>query len=108
MRTINLNKNNQHNLPVSFNSRELDLAKEWDEYCFENCITRSSAIKRMNKRELKEDKWISFYGTNSQIAHMIKRNRLDIKAVRVMRDGAELYYDPDAIKAFYTLVRLRD
>jgi hypothetical protein len=65
-------------------------------------------IWNRNKRELKEDKWISFYGTNSQIAHMIKRNRLDIKAVRVMSDGAELYYDPDAIKAFYTLVRLRD
>jgi len=54
MRTINLNKNNQHNLPVSFNSRELDLAQRWDEYCTENCITRSSAIKRLIKKELKE------------------------------------------------------
>ena len=54
MRTINLNKNNQHNLPVSFNSRELDLAKDWLEYCTENCITRSSAIKRLIKKELRE------------------------------------------------------
>ena len=56
MRTfkINLNKNNQHNLPVSFNSRELDLAKDWLEYCTENHISRSSAIKRLIKKELKE------------------------------------------------------
>jgi len=54
MRSINLNKNNQHNLPVSFNSRELDLAREWDSYCHENCITRSSAIKRLIKKELRE------------------------------------------------------
>ena len=54
MRTINLNKNNQHNLPVSFNKSELDLAKDWLEYCTENCITRSSAIKRLIKKELRE------------------------------------------------------
>ena len=54
MRSINLNKNNQHNLPVSFNSRELDLARRWDEYCCDNHITRSSAIKRLIKKELKE------------------------------------------------------
>jgi hypothetical protein len=54
MRTINLNKNNQHNLPVSFNSRELELARRWDEYCCDNHITRSSAIKRLIKKELKE------------------------------------------------------
>ena len=39
---------------VSFISRELELARQWDTYCSENCITRSSAIKRLIKKELKE------------------------------------------------------
>ena len=41
-------------LTVSFNSRELELARRWDEYCCDNHITRSSAIKRLIKIDLKE------------------------------------------------------
>ena len=60
-----------------------------------------------SKQEIKEDGWISFYGTNSQISSLIKRNRSGIKAVRYTRGGAELYYDAKEVKASYTMVKVR-
>jgi len=64
-------------------------------------------IWNRNKREMKEDGWVSFYGTNSQISTLIKRNRAGIMAVRCDSDGAELYYDAKDIKSFFTLVKIR-
>ena len=64
-------------------------------------------IWNRNKREMKEDGWISFYGTNSQISTLIKRNRPGIMAVAYTSDGAELYYDSKDIKSFFTLVKIR-
>jgi len=64
-------------------------------------------IWNKNKQELKEKGWICFYGTNSQVSSLIKRNRIGIKAVRCDTDGAELYYDSKHVKSFYTLVKIR-
>ena len=64
-------------------------------------------IWNRNKIEVKEEGWVPFYGTNSQVSNMIKRNRVGILAVRYDNDGAELYYDSKHIKPFYTLVRPR-
>lgn len=44
----------QKNIPVSFNKSELDLLDEFDDYCDENFMTRSSVIKRLMRKELKE------------------------------------------------------
>jgi len=60
-----------------------------------------------NKQEVKEEGWVCFYGTNSQISSLIKRNRIGIKAVRYYSDGAELYYDPKEVKASYTMVKVK-
>jgi len=64
-------------------------------------------IWNRNKQEVKEERWISFYGSNSQISNMIKRNRSGIKAVRYSSGGAELYYDVKDVKSFFTLVKIR-
>jgi hypothetical protein len=64
-------------------------------------------IWNRNKQEVKEDGWVSFYGTNSQISTMIKRNRSGIMAIRCNSDGAELYYDAKDVKSFFTLVKIR-
>jgi hypothetical protein len=67
----------------------------------------SEEIWNRNKIETKEDGWVSFYGTNSQVSNLIKRNRVGIKAVRAYSDGAELFYDVKHVKNFYTLVKIR-
>ena len=54
MSKIKLNRNNQYNLNVSFNKSELDFIKEWSEYTKENYIPRISGIKRLIKKEHKE------------------------------------------------------
>tara|TARA_Y100001938_G_scaffold131219_1_gene188061 strand:- start:3182 stop:3484 length:303 start_codon:yes stop_codon:yes gene_type:complete len=59
------------------------------------------------KQEVKEDGWVSFYGTNSQVSNLIKRNRIGIKAVRYDKDGAELFYDSKHVKSFFTMVKIR-
>jgi hypothetical protein len=64
-------------------------------------------IWNRNKQEVKEDGWVSFYGTNSQISNLIKRNRIGIVAVRYDSDGAELYYDVKEVKASYTMVKVK-
>ena len=64
-------------------------------------------IWNRNKLEVKEDGWVSFYGTNSQISTMIKRNRSGIMAIRSYSDGAELFYDAKDVKSFFTLVKIR-
>lgn len=64
-------------------------------------------IWNKNKQEVKEDGWISFYGTNSQVSTLIKRNRVGIMAIVVHADGAELFYETRDVKPFSTLVRLR-
>ena len=64
-------------------------------------------IWNRNKQEVKDDGWISFYGSNSQISTMIKRNRTGIMAVRSYSDGAELFYDAKDVKSFFTLVKIR-
>ena len=64
-------------------------------------------IWNKSKQEVKEEGWVSFYGTNSQVSSLIKRNRSGILAVRCDSDGAELYYDVRDIKSFFTLVKIR-
>jgi hypothetical protein len=64
-------------------------------------------IWNKSKLEVKEEGWISFYGTNSQISTMIKRNRIGIVAIRSYPDGAELFYDARDVKSFFTLVKIR-
>ena len=65
-------------------------------------------IWNKNKQEVKEEGWVSFYGSNSQISTMIKRNRIGIKALRHYSDGAELFYDAKDVKSFFTLVKIRN
>ena len=64
-------------------------------------------IWNKNKLEMKEEGWVCFYGTNSQISSLIKRNRSGIRAVRYDKHGAELYYDAKEVKASYTMVKVR-
>ena len=64
-------------------------------------------IWNRNKQEVKEDGWVSFYGSNSQVSTMIKRNRTGIMALRSYSDGAELFYDAKDVKSFFTLVKIR-
>ena len=64
-------------------------------------------IWNKNKQEIKEEGCACFYGTNSQISSLFKRNRTGIKAVRCSHDGAELYYDSKEVKASYTMVKVR-
>ena len=64
-------------------------------------------IWNKNKQEIKEEGWVCFYGTNSQISSLIKRNRIGIKAVRCYSDGAELYYDSKEVKSSFTMVKVR-
>jgi len=64
-------------------------------------------IWNRSKLEVKEDGWISFYGTTSQVSSLIKRNRKGIKAVSYTADGVELYYDAKDVKSFYTLVKIK-
>jgi hypothetical protein len=67
----------------------------------------SEEIWNRNKREVVEEGWISFYGTNAQISNLIKRNRIGIMAVRHDTDGAELYYNSKEVKSFFTLVKVK-
>tara|TARA_R110000744_G_scaffold306327_3_gene414632 strand:+ start:218 stop:508 length:291 start_codon:yes stop_codon:yes gene_type:complete len=60
-----------------------------------------------SKMEIKEDGWVSFYGTNSQISNLIKRNRKGIMGVRYTSEGAELFYQVKDVKSFFTMVKIR-
>ena len=64
-------------------------------------------IVSWNKREVKEDGWISFYGTNSSISSAIKRCRKGIKAVRFDKDGAELFFDAEFVRPLHTVLKVK-
>ncbi len=67
----------------------------------------AEVIINWNKREVKEDGWISFYGTNSAISSAIKRCRKGIEAVNYNTDGAELYFSADFVRPLHTVLKVR-
>ena len=67
----------------------------------------AEVIVSWNKREVKEDGYIRFYGTNSAISSAIKRCRSGIVAVRHDADGAEWFFDTDFVRHLYTILKVR-
>jgi hypothetical protein len=67
----------------------------------------AEVIVSWNKREIKEDGWISFYGTNSAISSAIKRCRKGIRAVRCDRHGAELFFDTEFVRPLHTVLKVK-
>jgi len=64
-------------------------------------------IVSWNKREAKEEGWISLYATNSAISSAIKRCRNGIIALRSDRDGAELFFDTKYVRPLYTVLKIK-
>jgi len=67
----------------------------------------AEVIISWNKREIKEDGWISFYGTNSAISSAIKRCRKGIKAVSCTPDGAELFFAANYVRPLHTVLKVK-
>ena len=67
----------------------------------------AEVIISWNKREIKEDGWISFYGTNSAISSAIKRCRKGIKAVSYTPDGAELFFSAAYVRPLHTVLKIK-
>ena len=67
----------------------------------------AEVIINWNKREAKEDGWISIYATNSTISSAIKRCRKGIRAVRYTHEGAELYVDVKCVRPMHTVLKIR-
>jgi len=67
----------------------------------------AEVIISWNKREIKEDGWISFYGTNSAISSAIKRCRKGIQAINCTPDGAELFFDADYVRPLHTVLKVK-
>tara|TARA_B100000287_G_scaffold432476_1_gene491914 strand:+ start:1331 stop:1639 length:309 start_codon:yes stop_codon:yes gene_type:complete len=67
----------------------------------------AEVIVSWNKREIKEDGWISFYGTNSAISSAIKRCRKGIVAVNYTTDGAELYFSSEYVRPLHTVLKVK-
>ena len=67
----------------------------------------AEVILNWNKREAKEDGWISLYATNSTISSAIKRCRKGIRAVRYNDEGAELYIDVNYVRPMHTVLKIR-
>jgi hypothetical protein len=59
-----------------------------EKYFYNGGDPDAEIIVSWSKQEVKEDKWISFYGTNSSISSAIKRCRKGIKARRVCSSTA--------------------
>ena len=64
-------------------------------------------IINWNKREAKEDGWVSFYATNSAISSAIKRCRKGIRLVRYNDEGAELYFDQNFVRPLHTVLKIK-
>jgi hypothetical protein len=69
--------------------------------------SEAEVIVNWNKREVKEDGWISFYATNSAISNAIKRCRKGIMAVRSDNDGAELFFDTKFVRPLHTVLKIK-
>ena len=67
----------------------------------------AEVIVSWNKREVKEEGLISFYGTNSLIASAIKRCRKGIRAVRFTSSGAELFFDAKFVRPLHTVLKIK-
>ena len=67
----------------------------------------AEVILNWNKREAKEDGWISLYATNSTISSAIKRCRSGIRAVSYNDEGAELYIDVKFVRPMHTVLKIR-
>ena len=76
-------------------------------YFYNGGDSDAEVIVSWNKREVKEDGWISFYGTNSAISSAIKRCRKGIKAVRHDSNGVELFFDADFVRPLYTVLKVK-
>jgi hypothetical protein len=67
----------------------------------------AEVILNWNKREAKEDGWISLYATNSTISSAIKRCRRGIREVRYTDEGVELYFDVGFVRPMHTVLKIR-
>lgn len=85
--------------------RTLDLLEK--KYFHNGGDPDAEVIISWNKREAKEDGWISVYATNSTISSAIKRCRKGIRAVRFNRDGAELFIDVDYVRPMHTVLKIK-
>jgi glutamine phosphoribosylpyrophosphate amidotransferase len=66
----------------------------------------AEVIINWNKREAKEDRVLTLYGTNSVISNAIKRCRKGIAAVDILEEGATLYLDLKAVRPLYTVLKI--
>ena len=78
-----------------------------EKYFYNGGDPDAEIIVSWNKREAKEDGWVSFYGTNSVISSAIKRCRSGIKALRYNKDGAELFFDVDYVRPLHTVLKVK-
>ena len=78
-----------------------------EKYFYNGGDPDAETIVSWNKREIKEDGWISFYGTNSAISSAIKRCRKGIRAVRYDSNGAELFFDVDYVRPLHTVLKVK-
>ena len=78
-----------------------------EKYFYNGGDPDAEIIVSWNKREAKEDGWVSFYGTNSVISSAIKRCRSGIKAVRFNKDGAELFFDVEYVRPLHTVLKVK-
>ena len=63
-------------------------------------------IVTRNKREVKEDGVVCFYASNSDLRNAIKRCRKGIRSVEVLTEGAYLYFDNEAVRHLWTVLKI--
>jgi len=78
-----------------------------DKYFYNGGDSDAEVIVSWNKQEVKEDHWISFYGTNSTVSSAIKRCRSGIEAVRYDHDGAELFFNISCVRPLHTVLKVK-
>jgi hypothetical protein len=66
----------------------------------------AEVIVNWNKREVKEDKLVSFFATNSALCNAIRRNRGAIMAVTPHPVGATLYFASNQVRPLHTVVKV--
>ena len=66
----------------------------------------AEVIVNWNKREVKEDKLVSFFATNSALCNAIRRNRSAIMAVQPHPVGATLFFTSNQVRPLHTVIKV--
>jgi len=69
--------------------------------------TDAEIIVNWNKREVKEENVVSFYGCNASISNAIKRCRPGIEWFVVHPDGVTLYFNADMVRPLHTVLKIK-